>query len=68
MPKLGHEIRLPRTNYAALFAVIKSKRARVLFYLAYHHGLRASEVLLIQREDIQDRQGRTWANSLVMAS
>jgi integrase len=50
-----------------VFAVIKSKRARALFHLSYHHGLRASEASLLQREDIQDKQGRTWANSLVMA-
>ena len=33
-------------------------RDRALFPLAYHHGLRASEVSLLQRQDIHDRQGR----------
>jgi len=41
-----------------LFAVITSKRDRALFQLAYHHGLRASEVSLFQREDVHAKQGR----------
>jgi integrase/recombinase XerD len=47
-----------------LFAVIKSKRDKGLFYLAYHHGLRASEVSLLQRTDIQDRQGRIYVHRI----
>src|SRR5688572_14981708 len=43
-----------------LFAVIKNKRDKALFYLAYHHGLRASEVSLLEREDMQDKQGRIY--------
>jgi type 1 fimbriae regulatory protein FimB len=43
-----------------LFAVITSPRDRALFPLAYHHGLRASEVSLLQRQDIHDRQGRIY--------
>ncbi len=43
-----------------LFAVIKSKRDKALFQLAYHHGLRASEVSLLQCDDINDKQGRIY--------
>jgi site-specific recombinase XerD len=43
-----------------LFAVITGMRDRALFPLAYHHGLRASEVSLLQRQDIHDRQGRIY--------
>jgi integrase len=31
---------------------------RALFQLAYHHGLRASEVSLLQRADVHAKQGR----------
>ncbi len=41
-----------------LFAVIKGKRDRALFPLVYHHGLRASEVGLLQRIDLDLQQGR----------
>lgn len=49
---------LVREELRRLFSVIVSKRDRALFYLAYHHGLRASEVSLLLRDDIQERQGR----------
>jgi integrase len=42
-----------------LLAVITGPRDRALFPLAYHHGLRASEVSLLQRQDIYARQGRS---------
>ena len=41
-----------------LFAVITGKRDCALFQLAYHHGLRASEVSLFQRDDVHAKQGR----------
>ena len=37
---------LTQDQLRQLFAVIKDKRDKALFYLAYHHGLRASEVSL----------------------
>jgi integrase len=40
------------------FAVISSKRARALFQLASHPGLRASAVSLLQREDVYTKPGR----------
>ena len=43
-----------------LFAVITGKRDRALFQLAYHHGLRASEVSLLQRDDVHAKQGRIY--------
>ena len=43
-----------------LLAVITGKRDRTLFQLAYHHGLRASEVSLLQRDDIHAKQGRIY--------
>jgi len=35
-----------------LLAVITGQRDRALFQLAYHHGLRASEVSLLPRADV----------------
>jgi type 1 fimbriae regulatory protein FimB len=49
---------LTQDEVRRLFAVITGTRDRALFPLAYHHGLRASEVSLLQRQDIQTRQGR----------
>jgi integrase len=51
---------LTQDGVRRLFAVISGKRDRALFQLAYHHGLRASEVSLLQRQDIHDRQGRIY--------
>lgn len=57
--KASRSIRfLSQEELRRLFSVITSKRDRALFYLAYHHGLRASEVSLLLRDDLQDRQGR----------
>ena len=43
-----------------LFAVITSKRDRAPLQLTYHYGLRASEVSLLQRDDIHETQGRIY--------
>jgi Phage integrase family len=43
-----------------LFAVITSKRDRTLLQLTYHHGLRASEASLLQRDNIHEKQGRIY--------
>ena len=43
---------LTQDELRRLFAVIKDKRDKALFYLAYHHGLRASEVSLLQRGEV----------------
>jgi type 1 fimbriae regulatory protein FimB len=51
---------LTQDEVRRLFAVITGTRDRALFPLAYHHGLRASEVSLLQRQDIHARQGRIY--------
>jgi type 1 fimbriae regulatory protein FimB len=37
----------------ALFSVIEDKRDRAAFMIAYYHGLRATEVGLLQKDDFQ---------------
>src|SRR6266446_10282920 len=49
---------LTQDEVRRLFAVISGKRDRALFPLAYHRGLRASEVSLLQRDDVHAKQGR----------
>src|SRR5215831_10142860 len=51
---------LTQDEVRQLFAVIPGKRDRALFQLAYHHGLRASEVSLLQRDDVHVKQGRIY--------
>jgi site-specific recombinase XerD len=51
---------LTQDEVRRLFAVITSTRDRARFQLAYHHGLRASEVSLLQRDDIHETQGRIY--------
>ena len=51
---------LTQDEVRRLFAVITGKRDRALFQLAYHHGLRASEVSLLQRADVHEKQGRIY--------
>jgi site-specific recombinase XerD len=51
---------LTQDEVCRLFAVITGKRDRALFQLAYHHGLRASEVSLLQRDDVHAKQGRIY--------
>jgi integrase len=41
-----------------LFKVIRSKRDKALFLVAYRHGPRASEIGLLQRADVDAQQGR----------
>ena len=41
-----------------LLAVIKDKRDKALFLLAYRHGLRASEIGLLQRTDVDLKHRR----------
>ena len=45
---------LTQDEVRRLFAVITGQRDRALFQLAYHHGLRASEVSLLLRDDIHE--------------
>src|SRR5262245_44284755 len=49
---------LTQEELRRLFAVIKDKRDKPLFLLAYRHGLRASEIGLLQLTDLDLKQGR----------
>jgi site-specific recombinase XerD len=49
---------LTQAELRALFRVITRKRDRALFLVAYRHGLRASEVGLLQVEDLNLAQQR----------
>jgi integrase len=49
---------LTQEELKRLFAAIKNTRDKVLFLLAYRHGLRASEVGLLQHTNVDLKQGR----------
>lgn len=49
---------LTQDEVRQLFKVIRSKRDKAIFLVAYRHGLRASEVGLLQRTDIDIKRGR----------
>src|SRR5437764_5878668 len=49
---------LTQDELRRLFKVIHSKRDKAIFLVAYRHGLRASEVGLLQRADVDAKQGR----------
>lgn len=59
-PETKKVIFLSQDEVRRLLGVIQGKRDRALFYLAYHHGLRASEVSLLQRDDLRTKQGRIY--------
>ena len=49
---------LTQDELRQLFKVIHSKRDKAIFRVAYRHGLRASEIGLLQRADVDAKQGR----------
>lgn len=49
---------LTQEELRQLFKVIRSKRDKAIFLVAYRHGLRASEIGLLQRTDVDAKQGR----------
>jgi type 1 fimbriae regulatory protein FimB len=49
---------LTQDELRRLFKVIRSKRDKAIFLVAYRHGLRASEIGLLQRSDGDTKQGR----------
>jgi len=49
---------LTQDELRQLFKVIRSKRDKAIFLVAYRHGLRASEIGLLQRTDVDAKQGR----------
>jgi integrase len=55
---------LTQEELKRLFAVIKDKRDKALFLLAYRHGLRASEIGLLQCTDVDLKQGRITIHRL----
>jgi integrase len=55
---------LTQEEMRSLFSVIKSKRDRAIFAVAYRHGLRASEVGLLQITDVDLKQGRITIHRL----
>jgi type 1 fimbriae regulatory protein FimB len=55
---------LTQEELKRLFSVIKGKRDKALFLLAYRHGLRASEIGLLQRTDVDLKQGRITIHRL----
>jgi integrase len=49
---------LTQDELKRLVSTIKDKRDRAIILMAYRHGLRASEIGLLQRTDIDLKQGR----------
>lgn len=49
---------LTQDELRRLFKVIRSKRDKAIFLVAYRHGLRASEIGLLQKADVDMKQGR----------
>ncbi len=47
-----------------LLAVMKARRDRAIFLLAHCHGLRASEIGLLQRTDVDNKQERITIHRL----
>ena len=55
---------LTQDELKRFFSVIKSKRDRAIFFLAYRHGLRASEIGLLRRDDLDFEKGRIYIQRL----
>lgn len=55
---------LTQDEVRRLFSVIKNTRDRAIFAVAYRHGLRASEVGLLQRTDVDLKAARITINRL----
>ena len=53
---------LTQEEVQRLFSVIKSKRDRAIFAVAYRHGLRASEVGMLQTGDVDLKAARITIN------
>jgi integrase len=47
-----------------LFSVIKSKRDKAIFLIAYRHGLRASEVGLLHKDNVDWKRQRIYVQRL----
>lgn len=55
---------LTQDELKRLFAVVKDKRDQALIRVAYRHGLRASEIGMLQQDDLDLKQGRITVNRL----
>jgi len=55
---------LTQEELRKLFAVIKSKRDKAIFLIAYRHGLRASEVGLLRVSDIDWSRSKIFIHRL----
>src|SRR5688500_2294584 len=55
---------LTQDELKRLVATIKDRRDRAIILMAYRHGLRASEIGLLQRADIDLKQGRVTIHRL----
>jgi integrase len=55
---------LTQDELKRLLAVIKDKRDRAIIMTAYRHGLRASEIGMLQQDDLDLKQGRITINRL----
>ena len=55
---------LTQDELRRLFKVMKSKRDKAIFLVAYRHGLRASEIGLLRRADVDTKQGRVSIHRL----
>ena len=53
---------LTQEEVQRLFDAIKTKRDRAIFAVAYRHGLRASEVGMLQRTDVDKKAARITIN------
>lgn len=58
MPNIKSIKYLTQDELKRLLGAITNKRDRAIFYLAYYHGLRASEVGTLRTEDIDLTRGR----------
>src|SRR5437867_4011347 len=55
---------LTQDELRQLFKVTRLKRDKAIFLVAYRHGLRASEIGLLQRADVDAKQGRVSIHRL----
>jgi site-specific recombinase XerD len=55
---------LTQDELRRLFKVIRSKRDKAILLVAYRHGLRAFEIGLLQRADVDVKQGRVSIHRL----
>ena len=56
---------LTPAELAQLFAVITNLRDQAIFLLAYRHGMRASEVSLLKRKDVNGNASRVTIHRLM---